>query len=114
MNDAKLFEQLGVSLLLGLLVGLQREHVATKMAGLRTFRLITALGTLACILDQSAAFHGILVAAGLLAMAAMVVVGKIEEIRQEQGATGLTTAVTALLIYTLSVSQMVDQSIGSG
>ena len=39
-----MFQQLGLALLLGLLVGLQREHAAAGMAGMRTFPLITRPG----------------------------------------------------------------------
>ncbi|MDO5582251.1 MAG: MgtC/SapB family protein [Planctomycetia bacterium] len=45
-----LFVQLGLSLLLGLLVGLQRERVKAKF-GMRTFPLITLLGTLCALLS---------------------------------------------------------------
>ncbi len=38
------FLQFGMSLLLGLLAGLQREYDASHMAGMRTFPLIAALG----------------------------------------------------------------------
>lgn len=38
------FFDLGIALGLGLLAGLQREHVATQLAGLRTFALISNLG----------------------------------------------------------------------
>ncbi len=41
------FAELGISLGLGLLVGLQRELAESRVAGLRTFALITLLGTLA-------------------------------------------------------------------
>src|SRR5579859_7043019 len=93
MQETDVFEQLGISLLLGLLVGVQREHVATKLAGLRTFPMIAVLGTLAAIVDQTTGFHGVVLAAGLIALAALVIVGKIEQIRQEQAALGLTTEV---------------------
>ena len=46
-----LFEQLGISVLLGIVVGLQRERSESAIAGLRTFPLITVLGTLAASMD---------------------------------------------------------------
>jgi len=46
------FQQLAVAALLGLLVGLQREHVAGGIAGMRTFTLITLLGALSAMLAE--------------------------------------------------------------
>ena len=48
-----IFQNLGISLSLGMLVGLQRERSESVIAGLRTFPLITVLGTLAAMLDQA-------------------------------------------------------------
>jgi MgtC family. len=42
--DAAVFQNLAIALGLGLLVGLQRESVATPLGGLRTFALVTLLG----------------------------------------------------------------------
>ena len=41
---------LGLSLGLGLLVGLQREYASSKTAGIRTFALITLTGTVCGLL----------------------------------------------------------------
>ncbi len=69
-----IFQQLGIAVLLGLLVGLQREHVAGRIAGLRTFPLITVLGAVSAILADR--FHdGWIVAAALLGVVALTVVG---------------------------------------
>ena len=43
---------MGISVLLGLLVGLQRQHVTTAVPGVRTFALITVLGTVSAQLAQ--------------------------------------------------------------
>ncbi len=59
-----LFEQLGLALLLGLLVGLQREHAASGLVGMRSFALITLFGTVAGQLGAS--YGGWVVAAGFL------------------------------------------------
>ena len=59
---------------LGLLVGLQREHAASGMAGMRTFPLITVFGSVSAVLANH--FHeSWIVAAGLLAIVAVTVVG---------------------------------------
>ena len=66
------FVQLGVSLMLGLLVGLQRERTESTVAGIRTFPLISAFGTLCAWLATP--YGGWVIAAGLLAIAGMLVV----------------------------------------
>ena len=67
------FEHLGISLLLGLLVGLQREHSAAGPAGIRTFPLITLLGTVAAMLGVAMDHGGWIVAAGLLGVVGVLV-----------------------------------------
>ena len=56
------FQQLGIALLMGLLVGLQREHAASPLAGLRTFPLITILGSVCALIDQKMGWPGVTVA----------------------------------------------------
>ncbi len=68
------FQQLGIALLLGLLVGLQREHAASGLAGMRTFPLITVLGSVAALLADHFRESWIL-AAGLAGVAAVMIVG---------------------------------------
>jgi len=83
-----LFQQLGIALLLGLLVGLQREHAAAGMAGMRTFPLITVLGSVSAMLADHFQDSWI-VAAGLLAIVALTVVGHWVRLPWENGqATG--------------------------
>jgi uncharacterized membrane protein YhiD involved in acid resistance len=62
------FTQLAIALGLGLLVGLQREHAASRLAGIRTFPLITVFGVISGMLSQS--FGGWVLAAALLSLAA--------------------------------------------
>ena len=69
-----MFQQLGISLLLGLLVGLQREHAASGIAGMRTFPLITVLGTLSTLLATQMG-DGWIVAAAMFGVVAVTVVG---------------------------------------
>ena len=47
-----LFEQLGIALLLGILMGLQRQRTESPIAGLRTFPLIAFLGVLALAAEE--------------------------------------------------------------
>jgi uncharacterized membrane protein YhiD involved in acid resistance len=54
MELSFLFQQLGIALGLGLLVGLQRESTASKLGGVRTFPLITLFGALCGLLALTA------------------------------------------------------------
>ncbi|MEN6405130.1 MAG: DUF4010 domain-containing protein [Thermoguttaceae bacterium] len=93
-----LFQQLGIAVLLGMLVGLQREHAESGVAGMRTFPLITVLGSLAAVLADHYQDSWI-VAAGLLALAAMVVVVHVFRLRQPDPHPGMTTDAALLLMY---------------
>ena len=95
-----IFEQLGISLALGLLVGLQRQRTESLIAGVRTFPLITILGTLAATLDGlSPAAGGWIVPAGLLSLAAVVVVSYIYRFQRDHSGLGMTTEAALLLMY---------------
>lgn len=96
-----LFEQLGISLSLGVLVGLQRERAESVIAGLRTFPLITLLGTLAAALDASSGAQGWIIAAGFLGIVAVVSVTNIYRLRQTAADFGMTTEVAILVMYTV-------------
>jgi uncharacterized membrane protein (DUF4010 family) len=92
-----IFQQLGISVLLGLLVGLQREHAASGTAGLRTFPLIALLGSLSAMLANH--YHeSWTLAAGLLAIVAVTVVGHLFR-SQSEPHSGTTTDVSMLLMY---------------
>ncbi len=89
--------KVAVSLGLGLLVGLQRERSATHIAGIRTFPLITLFGTLCGFLARD--YGGWVLAVGLAAMAALVVVGNIADFRSGAIDPGLTTEAAILTMY---------------
>jgi uncharacterized membrane protein (DUF4010 family) len=90
-------QQLSIALGLGLLVGLQREHVASRLAGIRTFPMVTILGTVCGMLGQN--LGGWPVAMGLVALAAIIIVGNIAELREGSPDPGLTTEVAMLLMF---------------
>ena len=73
MDSNEIFQRLGVALGLGLLVGLQRERAASRLAGFRTFPLVTAFGALSASLAKD--FGAWILAAALLGLTAVVVVG---------------------------------------
>jgi len=91
------FLQLAVALGLGLLVGLQRERMDSAIAGIRTFALITVLGTVMAQLGQS--FGGWVVAVGLAASAVLVVSGNLARLPKGEADPGQTTELTALVMY---------------
>lgn len=96
MED-NVFVQLGVSLLLGLLVGLQRERTEAAIAGIRTFPLITVLGTVCAWL--AAQHGGWIIAAGFLAVAALLLIANVARIKAGDIDPGLTTEIAALLLF---------------
>lgn len=114
------FQTLGISLVLGLLVGLQRERTRPGLAGLRTFPMITVLGTLAGYLAQQLPQGGWIVAAGVLAVVAIIA---IEHFRHTGRSTldeiGTTTEVAILLMFLVGAylavgSLAVGVAIGGG
>jgi uncharacterized membrane protein (DUF4010 family) len=97
--EQDLFQTLAISLGLGLLVGLQRQHDNARIAGIRTFPLITLFGTLSALLAQD--FGGWIVGAGLLATAGLVVAANLLKNRETQPDVGQTTEASVLLMYAL-------------
>jgi len=95
--DPALLTPLAISLGLGLLVGLQRQWKSSELAGIRTFPLVTLLGTLCGMLAHS--HGGWILGAGLIAIAAMLVIGNIAKLRSGQNDPGLTTEMAALVMY---------------
>jgi uncharacterized membrane protein (DUF4010 family) len=105
MELSILFKQLAIALGLGLLVGLQREHADSRLAGIRTFPLVTILGVLCAMLAQS--FGGWVIAAGLIALAGVIVVGNISKFRAGPADPGLTTEIAMLLMYAVGAHVVV-------
>jgi uncharacterized membrane protein (DUF4010 family) len=93
----RVFLQLGIALLLGLLVGLQRERTEPAVAGIRTFPLITIFGTVCGLLSLE--HGGWVMAAGLLAVAALFVIANLALVQSGQIDPGLTTEMAALLMF---------------
>jgi len=97
MGDS-LLPPLAIGLGLGLLVGLQRQHAENRMAGIRTFALVTVLGVLAGVLGREQG--GWIAGAGLLAVAAYFVAANVALLRRDEDPdVGLTTEVAGLVMY---------------
>jgi uncharacterized membrane protein (DUF4010 family) len=88
---------LAIALGLGLIVGLQRESAESKLAGLRTFPLVTLLGAVCALLAPAAG--GWVLAAGLLGVAALTVMGNAAQLRDAKADPGITTEVAILLMF---------------
>ncbi len=97
MATLPIFEDLGISLLLGLVVGLQRQHVQSPLGGIRTFPLVTVFGTVCALLAGT--YGGWVVGIGLVGVVATAIVGKITNPDRGDDHTGLTTAVAMPLMY---------------
>ena len=74
-----------------------REHAAAGAAGLRTFPLISVLGTVSALL--AAQFGGWIVAAGLLGIVAVLVTGHLNRPAGTEAGRGTTTDVAMLLMF---------------
>lgn len=103
--DEMLFYRLGVALVIGLLIGLQREYAFRHrperetdelLAGARTFPIIALLGSIsALVADRYTA--AIVFAGTVVALAALLVVA--HHRRSQHVETGLTTEAAALVTF---------------
>ncbi len=97
MDIPPVFQTLGISLGLGLLVGMQRERKGADVAGVRTFPLITLTGTLSALLAES--YGGWIVAAALLGVIAATVVGNIGKFSRGDDDFGITTEIAIVAMF---------------
>jgi uncharacterized membrane protein (DUF4010 family) len=104
MPIGELVTGLGIALGLGLIVGLQRQSAASELAGLRTFPLVTLLGSVCALLAPSAG--GWIVAAGLVGVAAATAMGNAARLRSDSPDPGMTTEVALLVMYGLGAYVM--------
>lgn len=103
------FMQLAIALGLGLLVGLQRQRADEPMAGVRTFALVTILGTVSGHLAQS--YGGWILGLGCVALALQTVVSNYVANSREEGVLpGMTTEVAMLVMYAVGAYLVVGSS----
>ena len=101
MELSETFLQLGIALGLGLLIGMQRERKEGDIAGFRTFPLVALTGT---VCGQLAGpLGGWVVAAGYLALAAIVYIGNLSKIHAGRPEPGITTEVALLLMFGVGI-----------
>jgi uncharacterized membrane protein (DUF4010 family) len=90
------------SLAIGLLIGLERERRSSAKAGLRTFALVALLGALSGLLAEKAD-SGWILAAGMLAVGAMIIAAYLKQ-PDDAGDPGTTTVVAILVCYCLGAA----------
>lgn len=84
---------------IGLLIGLERERQSDLKAGLRTFALVGLLGCLCALLAQTTD-SGWILAAGMLAIAAMMIAAHVSD-PLDSGDPGTTSVVALMVCYSL-------------
>ena len=108
LMDLVIAQQLLISLALGMLIGLQRERVETALGGIRTFPLVTLLGT---ICGQLAQLHGgWILGAGFVSLTALMFLSNPPRRRAGEG-LGLTTEFAVLLLYALGAFLVSGQNL---
>lgn len=96
------YQAIALSLGAGLLVGLQREWKDTEIAGIRTFPLITLLGTLTTLVGGGEPYW--LSAAGLVAIVGVLCISNLMKIKSGSIDLGMTTEVAAALMFVVGAA----------
>lgn len=104
----ELFGRLGVALGLGLLIGLQRQRTNSRLAGFRTFPLISALGALCGLLAPH--FGGWVVAGGFASLALVIVGGRLPLRQGEEDPPGVTTEIAMLVMFAVAAYGMIGST----
>lgn len=108
--EQEILRAMGIALLLGLLVGLQREWDKHPLAGIRTFTFITLFGAISALLARD--FGGWVIAASILAVAAFLVTGNwMTESGDDDAPPGQTTEMAALLMFAVGAMLMTGHTI---
>ena len=100
MEHYEVFGRFGIALLVGVLIGLEREYSRLKeevhaFAGIRTFPLIALLGCAAALISDEAGSWGFGLV--LVVVAAMVIVAY--AIQAMRGHVGMTSEVAAIVVF---------------
>ncbi len=102
---AALFVSFAVSLLLGAFIGLERERRERRPLGIRSFILISGVGTTTALVAEQTGMVWLMPAA-MLVLGALLVIGHIGYL--EQGRRGLTTELAALMTFGLGIMVYID------
>lgn len=105
------FLQLGLALGLGLLVGLQRQRSDASLAGIRTFPLVTVMGTVTAWLAES--YGGWLLGVGVLAVVALAILGNVVRLRATDSTAdpGLTTEFALVLMFCVGAYAVAGEAV---
>ncbi len=95
----EVLQAFATSIGIGLLIGLERERQSDLKAGLRTFALVGLLGCLCALLAQSTD-SGWILAAGMLAVAAMMIAAHVSD-PLDTGDPGTTSVIALMVCYAL-------------
>ena len=106
--SADLFPALGISLALGLLVGIEREWANDRVAGIRTFGLVTLSGALSALVAGS--FGGLVIAGALVCLTVMIVIGNVASLRAKEG-SGLTTEFAIVVMFFTGMLPMLGHKV---
>jgi uncharacterized membrane protein (DUF4010 family) len=108
--DSTLLLNLGITVGLGLLVGLQRERAADEVAGIRTFTIIALLGFVCGVLSSEVGDW--IVPAGLLALVGLIAAaGALRAHGTGTVDSGITTEVAALVLFALGTLLALDHTV---
>lgn len=102
------FSRLGAALGLGLLVGLQRQRTDARLAGFRTFPLVTLLGALCGLLAQS--FGGWIMALAFVGLSLVILGGDLPLLRAKEDRPGITTEVAMLVMFAVGAYLMIGSA----
>lgn len=95
---SSLLVSLAIALGLGMLVGLQREWVHERVAGIRTFSLVALFGGLSAIAAEN--FGGWIIAAALIACVALLILAQLPQLKDDgERDRGLTTEFALLVTF---------------
>ena len=113
LSDFEPWWRFGFALLIGALIGLEREFYQQKedapdFAGIRTFSLIALLGSVSSFL--TADFGIILAALALGGLVLMTAVSYFGALTRSKSETGITTEVAAFLTFLFGVLVMGDHA----
>ena len=106
-----LLETYLLALLLGALMGLERERSDSGFAGLRTFILVTLFGSLCGTISQESTTEWIMVV-GLATIAAQGLMGHVVRLKQHSS-SGMTTAIALLIAYLVGILLTMGQTVTS-
>jgi uncharacterized membrane protein (DUF4010 family) len=97
------FEKLAISLMIGLLIGIEREHWRTSKkiyAGVRTFTITCIIGMLATFMQPYVSFDLLLITTIFMFLSCILIIYAVNVV---YGRSGLTSAIALFFTYLLGI-----------